>query len=113
MTAAPFLVLEVGPDAGDDDVKRRYLALVRQFSPERDPERFQEIRAAYEAIRDRRGRLRVRLLNSETGALIRLKRSLLEGAATGPGRASRETINRVLLEGLTNTIQSQPTSSGD
>ena len=112
MTSDPFLVLDVGPDAGDDEIKRRYLALVRLFSPERAPERFQEIRAAYEAICDRRGRLRARLLNPGTGALIRLKRSLLEESATGPGRASRETVNAVLLEGLTAAIQSQPASSG-
>ncbi len=112
MTADPFLTLDVGPDADDDGIKRRYLALVRLFSPERDPERFQEIRAAYEAIRDRRGRLRSLLLTPGTGAMVRLKRSLLEGTATELGRASRETVNAVLLDGLAAAVQSQPPSSG-
>ena len=112
MTTDPFLVLEVGPEAGDDEIKRRYLALVRLFSPERDPERFQEIRAAFEAICDRRGRLRARLLHPGTEALIRLKRSLLAEPVTAPGRASRDTVNAVLLEGLmTATTLSQPASS--
>ena len=113
MKSDPFLTLDVGPDADDDEVKRRYLALVRQFSPERDPERFQEIRAAYDAIRDRRGRLRTRLLTPGTGAVLRLKRSLLTESTTGLGRASRDTVNAVLLESLAAAFQSQPVSPGN
>jgi len=36
----PFYVLGVNEDADDEEVKRRYLVLVRTFSPERAPERF-------------------------------------------------------------------------
>jgi curved DNA-binding protein CbpA len=53
----PFTVLGVGEDAGDDQIKQRYLALVRAFPPDREPERFQAYRAAYEAVRDQRKRL--------------------------------------------------------
>ena len=47
-----YQVLGVGPDAGAEEVRQHYLALVRQFPPERDPERFAEIRAAYDQLRD-------------------------------------------------------------
>jgi DnaJ-class molecular chaperone len=47
-----YQVLGIGPDAGPEEVRQRYLALVRQFPPERDPERFAEIRAAYDQLRD-------------------------------------------------------------
>lgn len=48
----PFVILGVAADAGEEEIRVRYLKLVREFPPERDPERFREIRAAYEAVRD-------------------------------------------------------------
>jgi hypothetical protein len=105
----PFLVLGLDQDADDDDeeIKQIYLRLVRQFSPERDPARFQDIRTAYEAVRDRRGRLRTRLLRPGRGGVARLKRSLLEGIADQPGRASWKTVEAVLLEGLMTAVRRQ------
>ncbi len=48
----PFQVLGVSPDAGEAEVRGRYLELVKQFSPEREPDKFREIRAAYESAKD-------------------------------------------------------------
>ena len=48
----PFQVLGVSQDAGEAEVRARYLELVKQFSPDREPEKFREIRAAYEAAKD-------------------------------------------------------------
>lgn len=48
----PFHVLGVPPDAGEAEVRARYLELVKQFPPEREPEKFREVRAAFEAARD-------------------------------------------------------------
>lgn len=48
----PFQVLGVSRDAGEAEVRARYLQLVRQFPPERDPDKFHEIRTAYDAVRD-------------------------------------------------------------
>ena len=48
----PYSVLGVARDAGEAVVRKRYLELVRAFPPDRDPERFAEVRAAFEAIRD-------------------------------------------------------------
>ena len=96
----PFFVLGVSESADDDEVKRRYLALVRAFPPERDPERFQAIRAAFEVLRTARGRLEQRLLRSGGSALRRLKLSCLEPATPGvTGRVSRATVAALLLEG--------------
>jgi len=101
----PFLVLGVSPEADDDEIKRRYLAQVRLHSPERAPERFQEIRAAYEAIRDRRGRLRVQLLGTG-GGLGPLKLALLEAGARG--RPSRDAVTAVLLEAAASAAAEPP-----
>ena len=46
----PYAVLGVARGAAQDEIKQAYFKLVRQHSPERDPEGFKAIRAAYERI---------------------------------------------------------------
>ena len=94
----PFAVLDVAEDADDETIRRRYLALVRLHPPERDPERFGGIRTAFEAIRSRRDRMRIRLLTDHDAALQRLKRACLETAGE-PGRPGRATVQALLREG--------------
>jgi curved DNA-binding protein CbpA len=60
----PYAVLGLPPDSDDETIRRRYLELVRQFSPEHHPERFAAIRAAYESLRDLDTRLRHRLFEA-------------------------------------------------
>jgi len=48
----PYEVLGLGTDADEQAIRRRYLELVRQFPPEREPQRAAEIREAYDRIRD-------------------------------------------------------------
>jgi len=45
-------VLGVSADATEEQIRQRYLALVREFPPEQEPKRFAEIRAAYDQLRD-------------------------------------------------------------
>ena len=47
----PYAVLGLNASANMLDIKRAYFQLVRQHPPENDPEGFQRIRAAYEALR--------------------------------------------------------------
>lgn len=54
---AHYLVLELDPAATPEDVRRRYLELTRAHPPGRDPERFAQIAAAYEALKDDRARV--------------------------------------------------------
>jgi curved DNA-binding protein CbpA len=62
--ADPYQVLGLPPDSDDDTIRRRYLELVRQFTPERHPEKFAAVRAAYESLRDFNTRLRYRLFEA-------------------------------------------------
>jgi curved DNA-binding protein CbpA len=62
--ADPYHILELPPDSDDDAIRRRYLELVRRFSPERYPEKFAAIRSAYESLRDLDTRLRYRLFEA-------------------------------------------------
>lgn len=48
----PYEVLGINITDSDDTIRKKYLALVRQFSPDRAPEKFAEIRSAYESLRD-------------------------------------------------------------
>jgi curved DNA-binding protein CbpA len=60
----PYQVLGLPPDSDDEAIRRRYLELVRQFPPEKHPERFAAIRRAYDSLRDLDTRLRHRLFES-------------------------------------------------
>jgi len=45
-----YEILEIAQDATTRDIKLRYKALVREFSPEHNPDKFMEIRAAYDEL---------------------------------------------------------------
>jgi curved DNA-binding protein CbpA len=60
----PYAVLGLDDDSDDEAIRRRYLELVRQYSPEHHPEKFAAIRAAYEQLRDLNTRLRHRLFEA-------------------------------------------------
>jgi curved DNA-binding protein CbpA len=62
----PFEVLGLPPHADEAEVRRRYLELVREFSPERAPERFAVIRAAYDQVRDPVRRLESQIFRPAT-----------------------------------------------
>ena len=103
MAMDPFAVLGVDDDAGDETIRQRYLALVRRFPPDREPDRFQEVRQAYEAIRGERERLEVKLLRTSSAALTRLKRHCLGAGGTDRRRASPATVAALLQDGLQRT----------
>jgi curved DNA-binding protein CbpA len=62
--ADPFAVLGVTESADDGAIRRAYLRLVRQHPPERDPDGFRRVRAAYEAVRSGSDRAARRLLEA-------------------------------------------------
>jgi curved DNA-binding protein CbpA len=96
----PFTVLGVNENAGDAEIRRRYLALVRDFPPDRAPDRFREYRAAYEALSDERKRLEMTLLRTNAAALSRLSMAALNSAPPGQARATRQTVAALLAEGI-------------
>jgi curved DNA-binding protein CbpA len=71
----PYEILGLPAESDDEAIRRRYLELVRQFSPEHHPEKFAAIRAAYEQLRDLDTRVRHRLFeagkNESIDALIK------------------------------------------
>ena len=82
----PFALLGVDAEADDETVRKAYLQQVRLCPPERNPERFQEIRAAYEVIADARSRLALRLFHAPKPDLPALLAPVLSGGAPVPPR---------------------------
>ena len=99
----PFTVLGVDEMAGDAEIRHRYLALVRDFPPDRAPERFQECRAAYEALSTERKRVAARLLHTNAAALARLNIAALQAASAGSARPTKQAVAALLAEGILRT----------
>jgi curved DNA-binding protein CbpA len=57
----PYGVLGIDRQASEAEIKRAYFQMVRQFPPEREPEKFRDIRTAYEQLRDPESRARMAL----------------------------------------------------
>jgi curved DNA-binding protein CbpA len=66
----PYQVLDLPRSADETATRRRYLELVRQFPPDRDPSRFAEIRAAYDQIRDPVRRLTTQIFEVDSTETI-------------------------------------------
>src|SRR3954451_2665639 len=62
----PYETLGLPRHADEAEIRRRYLELVREFPPDRAPERFAEVRKAYEDVRDPSRRLEVRIFSTAT-----------------------------------------------
>jgi curved DNA-binding protein CbpA len=66
----PYEVLGLPRTADEAETRRRYLELVRQSPPDRDPSRFAEIRAAYDHVRDPVRRLEAQLFEVDSGEAL-------------------------------------------
>ena len=47
----PYQILNVSSDASLSEIKKAYFLQVRKHPPEKDPEMFKQIRAAYEQLK--------------------------------------------------------------
>jgi curved DNA-binding protein CbpA len=92
----PYAVLGLPADSDDEAIRRRYLELVKQFSPEHHPDKFAAVRRAYESLRDLETRLRYRLF--EAGRSESIDAILEELACRTPRR-------RLSLQALLNAVQ--------
>jgi curved DNA-binding protein CbpA len=68
--ADPYETLGISPDADEVALRKRYLELVRQYSPEKSPERFAQIREAYEQLRDPLERLARQVFQVHSGETL-------------------------------------------
>jgi hypothetical protein len=66
----PYEILGLSPDSDDTAIRKRYLDLVKEHPPERSPEKFRAIRAAYDQLRDVTTRVRGRLFEPKSSRTI-------------------------------------------
>ena len=52
----PYAVLGISLNADDERIRAAYVAKVKQYPPDRSPTEFEEVRDAYNLLRDRRRR---------------------------------------------------------
>jgi curved DNA-binding protein CbpA len=91
----PYFILGLPADSSDDAIRRRYLELIRTHTPDRDPERFAQVRGAYEKLRDPITRLEYRLFG--TGDEDSIEALLTDARAATPMR--RATVEELLALG--------------
>ena len=95
----PYAVLEVAETASDAVIKKAYLQKVRAHPPERDPQQFQMIRAAFESIRSRQDRLHYRWFEQTAPNIDELVSNALT-ADHNTTRPALQLIQQVLAESL-------------
>ena len=61
-----FKLLGVSDTADDETILNAYLDHVRRFSPEKHPQQFEKVRAAYEAVCHQRERIQYQLLHHDS-----------------------------------------------
>ena len=79
-TLDPYAVLNVSPEADDEQIRSAYLARIKQFPPDRSPVEFERVRDAYGLLRDRRTRAQHTLFSCNLEAPLD---SLLDGMNSG------------------------------
>ena len=84
---AHYLTLDLAPDASQEEIRQRYLELIRSHPPSRNPERFGRIAAAYEALQDDRMRVRTAMFGIAAYSDWELALDALVQARTGPRKA--------------------------
>jgi DnaJ-class molecular chaperone len=94
----PFSVLKVAETAADEEIRQAYLREVRKYPPELAPERFQEIRTAFETIKTRRDRCQYQLFHSEPPGIETLLAPWLQTATTG--RPTEQQLREAIVLSL-------------
>ena len=94
---AYYLTLGIEENATDAQIRNRYLELIKIHTPERDPQRFQDITQAYEAIKDRRARVYTRIFSGrDTGDVEAALLYLARAGKPKPKRAGLQELLRAI-----------------
>lgn len=90
----PYRILGVSVTADDETIRAAYLAAIRDCPPERDRLRFEQVRAAFEAVSTLRKRLSHALFDKSAPSL----EDVLAVAEAGfqPRLADEKRLRRVL-----------------
>lgn len=90
----PYRLLGVPETAADDTIRAAYLAAIRACPPERDRQRFEQVRGAFEAISSAPRRQAHALFDSQPPTVQDVLAALC--ADWRPGHPSEATLLRLL-----------------
>jgi curved DNA-binding protein CbpA len=90
----PYRLLGVADGADDDSIRAAYLAAIRACPPERDRQRFERVRAAYESISSEPRRLAHALFDTSAPTPQELLETI--SADWQPGGPAEATLYRLL-----------------
>jgi len=96
MMKTPFEILGVSDNTTDEEIKKAYLQKIRQYSPEQNPEQFQLIRTAFEAVKTQPQRLKYQLFHSEVPSIETLAEHILQTGT--PRHLTKKIFTKTLLE---------------
>jgi curved DNA-binding protein CbpA len=91
----PYRTLGITIESGDEEIRAAYLRKVKEFPPDRAPREFEQVRDAYEMLRDPRRRTRHMLLSVDPKQPIA---DLLDGRTSERAFAGPEPWLAVLRE---------------
>ena len=100
----PFELLKIPESAGDDEIRAAYLARVREYPPERAPEQFQAIRAAYDRIKTEKARIAHLYIDPPEVDNNEVLNLLLR--ADQPGRPNPQQFQNLFADSLQQIIRS-------
>jgi len=95
--ANPYEQLQVAIEASDEEINKAYLKKVRQFPPERAPDKFQEIRVAFEKIKTKRDRIKYDIFECDPMSVDRLMAHFFDKASMQ--RPQKNTLIQALVSG--------------
>jgi DnaJ-class molecular chaperone len=90
----PYRLLGVPETADDAVIRAAYLAAIRACPPERDRQRFERVRAAYESIATERDRLALTLFDTRPPTVAEVITIL--SADWRPARPGEQRMRRLL-----------------
>lgn len=91
-----YYILGLDTDASEGEIRHQYLELIKRYSPEKHPRRFQDITESYERIKSKRRAIKSRILSA-------VQNSDSEAALAALGRSvnivrRRAGLSEVLME---------------
>lgn len=91
-----FKILELTPEAGEEEIKKAYFKLIRQYPPDKNPDKFKEIREAYEMLKQEKFREEFKMIQKIPSPF----REVYQSAREYEDKQDYTSAIKVCLEGL-------------
>lgn len=90
-----YEILNVGSDVSQEEIKRAYMRMVREFPPHKSPERFKQIQTAYETISKPELRRPYTEMLLHGGEITRLMNDAIDAIDAGQWQRALKPLDRL------------------